>query len=56
MDHVVLAVIKYVFKSCGSQVALLAEEDFHVLVDQNPYSDVKLLYDETHVFLHLKRT
>lgn len=42
MDHVVLAVIKYVFKSRRPQVAFSAEKDFHVLVYKYPNSNVKL--------------
>ena len=67
VNSVVLAVVEYVLKGCSSEVAFFAEKDFHVLIDQNPHSDVKLstvdqirplnvfLNDETHVFVNLKR-
>lgn len=42
MYRIVLAVIENVFESRCPKITFSAEEDFHVLVNQNPHPDVKL--------------
>jgi len=67
MHSVILTVIKHIFKGSRSQIPFSAKVNFHILIYQNPYSDIKLsvvnqvwpfnifLNDKTHVFGHLQR-
>jgi len=67
MDHVILTVVKDILKGSGPKISFFTEKDLHILVYQNPNSDVELtvvnkkgplnilLYYKTHVFLHLNR-
>jgi hypothetical protein len=67
VNCIVLAVVQNVLKCSCTTIAFFAKEDFHVLVYQNPNSNIELpavyqirplyvlLYYETHVFVYLER-
>jgi hypothetical protein len=67
MNSVVLAVVKYVFKSRRPEITFSTKEDLHVLIDDYPYPYIKLpviykirtfdilLNDKTHVAGNLYR-
>ena len=41
MDHVVLAVVKFVAKGASAKVPFFEKEYFHILIDEHPHSDVE---------------
>ena len=41
MDHVVLAVVKFVAKGASPKVTFFEKEYFHILIDEHPHSDVE---------------